>query len=65
MSTAIQRASKLYDLAQEYLDHGRSPNKPLEPWEQELRLWDAANPSSEPSPGAISRLMDWNRQRTK
>jgi hypothetical protein len=61
----IERSSKYYDLAQKYLDHGRSLNKPLEPWEQELRIWDAADPDSEPSPGTIAKLLAWDKKRAK
>ena len=60
-----QRASKLYDLAQEYLKWRKGLSSPLEPWELELRQWDADRlEETEPSVGAIARLVDWeSRQR--
>lgn len=61
----IQRGSELWELAQDYFDDpGRTPNKQLEAWEQELRLWDKDDPDSEPSPVAIARLVEWDRRRS-
>ena len=61
----VQRASRLYDLAREYLNHRKGLSMALEPWEIELRQWDADRlEETEPSVGAIARLVDWeSRQR--
>jgi hypothetical protein len=62
----VQRASKLYDLSQEYLKQRGGLSSPLEPWELELRQWEAGRlEKTEPSVRAIARLVDWENKRRK
>jgi len=62
----VQRASRLYDLAREYLNHRKGLSMALEPWEIELRQWDAGRlEQTEPSVRAIARLVDWDNRRRK
>ena len=65
-SRMVQRASKLYDLSQEYLKQRGGLSSPLEPWELELRQWEAGRlEKTEPSVRAIARLVDWENKRRK
>ena len=62
----MQRANKLYGLAQEYLNRRKNLSSALEPWELELRQWDAGRlEKTEPSVRAIARLVDWDNKRRK